>query len=46
MKDNCVIDIWQWAQAAQLSGRNFIVISSYNSKSRLRYAKKRMESWI
>jgi len=28
MKDNFVIDIWQWAQATQLSGRNFIVISS------------------
>jgi len=38
MKDNCVIDTWQWAQAAQLSGRNFIVI--------LLHAKKWMESWI
>jgi len=28
MKDTCVIDTWQWAQAAQLSDRNYIVISS------------------
>jgi len=28
MTDNCAIDTWQWAQAAQLSGRNFIVIFS------------------
>jgi len=28
MKDNFIIDIWQWAHRPQLSGRNFIVISS------------------
>jgi len=28
VKDNYAIDTWQWAQAAQLSCRNFIVISS------------------